>query len=95
VKVWITKYALTSGVFVADADPYAASADGTAVCARDRYHTLFRKPDWHDNQEATSARVKTMIGARRKALAKENAKLDGIDIALAAGTLPMMKPWIG
>ncbi len=87
MKVWITKYALTSGVFVAEAKRCETVLDGNMVeVGRGDY---LHGSQWQETEDAAIARVMTMIGARRKALAKESAKLDAMVGAIQNGKLPI------
>lgn len=72
--VWITKYALTKGVFEKEA---VETAYPSMIClaGRDGYMTCYHKPDWHTTREAADARVREMIAAKEKLLRKQLAKL--------------------
>jgi hypothetical protein len=50
------------------------------------------KPDWYDNEEEALDRVRQMIEAKGKSLAKEQAKLAALKAKVASGSLPT-NPW--
>jgi len=77
VNVWITKYALTSGIFEADVDepsdewPDSIDVRGDGVSV---FTAWYHKPHWHTSAEAANARAEEMrqakIASHRKAIAK-------------------------
>jgi hypothetical protein len=78
VKVWITKYALTTGVRTYD---NAVSTYSTRII-RVPGECNFFEHEWHTTEAAANARVLQMIEAKRKAIAKQLAKLDKLELEL-------------
>ena len=72
MKIFVTKYALTKGIEVVEAE---ACGDGT-MKARGSWATYFHGEgkDWHKTHEASITRAKEMrkkkIGSLKKSLAK-------------------------
>lgn len=74
MKVWITKYALTKGIFTAEADvssEYPNMATLHKSAAMDHYHGN----DWHRDEASAKARAEVMRNTAVKALDKKRAKL--------------------
>ena len=95
---WVTKYALTAGVFKVRGSIYRddrdASKQALSLCDADRrkFSTcLFPHDAWHRTEEAAAARIKKMVALRKAALVREQAKLDVILDSLKVGSLPMAK----
>jgi hypothetical protein len=80
MKVWITKYALTKGIIVAEAEKCNAGwlAKSAMVEWRGGMNGIefFHGRDWHMTLEGALVRVKQMIDVKRKSLAKQAAKLE-------------------
>jgi hypothetical protein len=66
MKVWITKYALTSGVIETEAEISGTtkSPKSMIVCHLGYFH----KPDWHSTEVSALKRVKLMFVNRIKSL---------------------------
>jgi hypothetical protein len=95
-KVWITKYALTKGVYTAENVEHSHSSDRIIrVDYTDAYglgaHFWVAKPHWHTTEDEARAEVQKMVNAALKSLKKKRDKLDKI-MASVAGTVPS-KPW--
>lgn len=81
-RVWITKYALTKGIFeLADVEQAVEISDGMIVettgSYRNRYHGEGR--EWHRTCESAVTKVMEMIAAKRKSVAAALAKLDKLE----------------
>lgn len=80
MKVWITKYALTSGIREAEAVPTGVSLDMILVPARsdtrfpEHFHGQGR--EWHMLKENAVARAEAMRTAKIASLRKQIAKLE-------------------
>lgn len=76
-KVWVTKYALTSGVFIkrAEIEGGMAAVEG-GFCGRAHYHGS----DWHRTRAAAIARVQEMRDAELKRLEKKRLALLMLDV---------------
>jgi hypothetical protein len=77
-KVWVTKYALTSGVIVAEAD---ISHDMATFRTEGGFTVHFHGEDWHASKESAEVRFMKMIEAKRKSLQKQIKKLDALEAA--------------
>lgn len=76
MKVYITKYALTSGVV--EMEVKLASGDPTMVTGFESFLDCFHKPDWHETKEEANARVQVMLDAKIKSVKKQLAKLENL-----------------
>lgn len=79
MKVWITKYALSSGVVIAEGQ---TRADKSVIVVRG--HPFF-KPDWHTTEEEANKRVLELIRRKRKAHVKALDKLLALEKSLRLG----------
>ena len=88
MTMYITKYALSSGVFqiekleVDDGMLVAACTEGL------NRRVYFHKPYWHETEEEAMNQVRLMVSRRRKSIQKELEKLDFIESELDKGILP-------
>jgi hypothetical protein len=90
-KVWITKYALTRGVYTAE----NVEIDGSMIRFKQAgfLSTVYvHKPDWHETEAEAMAQVKVMLDAAQRALEKKLAKLESQKRAWAAGSFKT-QPW--
>lgn len=76
MKVWITKYALTQGIY---SYGYATvcNATGTMIEVVNKTgfgHNYYHKPDWHETEEEAIARAEEMRLKKIKSLEKQLAK---------------------
>ncbi len=69
-KVWISKYALTKGVYEME----AKIIRGT-MCEGNTIWDLFHKPHWHHTKEEAIAQAGKMREAKLKSLQKQIDKL--------------------
>jgi len=80
IHIWVTKYALTSGIVEYDAQT-SHQPNMVVVPAHDddKGHALltqyFHTPDWHTTREAAVARAEEMRAAKLKSLTAQIAKL--------------------
>lgn len=92
-KVWITKYALTTGVYTAE--DVEQSGRMIQVGFTDRYGhrvvSYVHKPHWHETEDEARVQVQKTVDAALKSLKKRQAKLDAV-MASVQGPLPT-KPW--
>jgi hypothetical protein len=80
MKVWITKYALTKGIYTLEAED---SGDGMVKYGKPvDWSQYYHGNEWHRTNDAAVQHVATMISAKRKAIAKQMAKLDGLERSL-------------
>lgn len=78
VRVWITKYVLTKGIFEVDGevveDLYIKVKDESG------WGTILYGPkDWHRTKEGAEKRALELIQSRKKALTKELKKLEALE----------------
>ena len=79
VHVWITKYALTSGIVECDAETCLSTCpDGKMIQRLDTtYREMYHKPNWHETKEAAIAKAEDMrkkkIASLKKAIAAMEA----------------------
>lgn len=76
-RAWITKYALTSGVFVADAE--VSDTSDRMICVKGHYYHGEGR-DWHRTRESAIDRVREMRVAKLTSLHKQIAKLEAAEI---------------
>lgn len=95
IEVITAKYAVTSGVFKVRGNVWERSENPKklvfSLCDADRRKyatTLIFHGDWHVTEAAACDRIKTMVAAKRKGLAKQIEALNQIDSGLTAGKLP-------
>lgn len=77
---WITKYALTRGVYKLEVEQAADGQDGKYVYGRDRYSQQFvgEGKEWHRTPEAALQRADDMRKEKIASLRKQIKKLEGI-----------------
>jgi hypothetical protein len=90
-KVWITKYALTQGVFTAENVELCLDTvpDGSMISFKTQndpsgfgYVQMYHKPDWHESREAAKARAEAMRMAKIKTLRKQLDKISTMAIVV-------------
>jgi hypothetical protein len=78
-RIWITKYALTSGIFEADAE-VEKNSDGMAVVPKNyetgTYAQYFHGKDWHLTREGALTRAEEMRVKKITSLKKQLKKLE-------------------
>jgi len=97
-KVWITKYALTKGVYTAENVTHSVN-DSSGQMIVIHYKTpggyiatqYFHKPHWHTTEDEARAQVQKMAEAAVRSLMKKKAKLVTL-IAQLTEFVPT-KPW--
>lgn len=75
-EVYVTKYALTSGVtkrLVEDIE------GGHVRSVESEWSAVYGPGDWQETEAGAIARVREMLDAKRKSLAKQAARLDAIE----------------
>lgn len=78
MKVFITKYALTSGVEVKEATVWKENTNCIHIEGA-VWNGFFCKPDWHDNWVDALARCEKMRSAKVKSCKKQLAKLEKME----------------
>lgn len=84
-KIWVTKYALTSGVFTVTAE----ISNGGDMANYKRKGATFREfahgKDFHLTEECAKARFEEMRRQKQVSLAKQKAKLDSLNFSVTEG----------
>jgi hypothetical protein len=80
-KVWITKYALTSGVIVAVNVSHclSISPDGKMIAETSGWRLCYHRPDWHRTEADAIEQVELMMRSKISSLTKSLAKIKAID----------------
>lgn len=79
-KVYVTKYALTSGVLVFESVERCDDISDKMIKVGPGTH--FHKPDWHDNRDDAIKRVEVMFKSHEKALAAKLSALPARYVAV-------------
>lgn len=79
MKVYITRYALTTGVNIAEVEkiseyPHMVRCDRKYLLSR-----YYHKPHWHETPEEAAARVAEMKASRIKSLHRALKKIEALD----------------
>lgn len=83
IEVYVTKYALTSGVFRCNGEACEGTT-GHMIRIRCRgFAEYFHGADWHTTEAAAKARVLDMIDAKKTSLHKQLAKLEQLSLSIA------------
>jgi hypothetical protein len=72
MKIWITKYILTKGILVEEAELTEFS---NMVKTAGRYAQFYHKGEWYTTEEEAKLRALEIIGAKLKSLEKQRKKL--------------------
>lgn len=85
MKVWITKYAFTLGIFAEQTKPNHGDSDNMVVIRRagdtwDQYYHGEGK-DWHRSEDAAKARAEAMRIAKIVSLKKSINKMEQLDFS--------------
>lgn len=78
VHVWITKYALTQGVYEVNGEQCLdINENMISVVGRNGFGNIcYHRPDWYTSQAEADAQVRKMIDAKIKSLKKSLAKME-------------------
>lgn len=96
-KVWVTKYALTKGVYTAENVVQRRSINDQMIEIRYQnsrgYTSSFciHKPYWHTTEDEARAQVVKMVERKMKSLIKSKHHLNKV-LASVEGSVPT-KPW--
>ena len=76
--VWITKYALSSGIFENDVEVCSAINPNmvSTVGSKGGWERCFHKPFWYESLKEANAHAETMRKARIASLKKQIAKME-------------------
>ena len=75
MKVYVTKYALTTGILTAEDGEVREESPGMVSCKSLGVFANFHGKDWHKTPEAALIRAEEMCGNKIKSLEKQIAKL--------------------
>lgn len=78
IRVWITKHALTQGIFETEAEHCLRSVpDGSMIAVKgdNGWRTCFHKPHWHLSRQEAVKRAIEMAREKQKSLNKQLLKL--------------------
>lgn len=75
MKVYVTKYALTTGILTAEDGEVSEESPGMVSCKSLGTFANFHGKDWHKTPEAAIARAEEMRGKTITSLEKQIAKL--------------------
>ena len=77
-KYWITKYALTQGIFQVDAE--LAESSDTMIHARkpNGFASYYHRNEWHHTKQAAVARAKEMQKKKLISLQKQIKKIEAL-----------------
>lgn len=78
MKVWITKYALTEGIYEAEAED-CFDVSPTMIKVKDEYINYFHGNDWHRTREGAISRANEMKTKRIASLKKQIAKVETLE----------------
>lgn len=80
MHVWITKYALTTGITEADAEICSSSTEGRMIEVPSKlcYGSYFHRPDWHETREAAVNRAEVMRQKKLASLKKQISRLEAL-----------------
>lgn len=77
MNVWITKYALTKGIFQLEANP-CIGFSGMIEAAHAQYPTIYHEPDWRSTREEAVARAGEMRRKKIESLKKQISRLENL-----------------
>lgn len=83
MKVWITKHALTQGIYEKDGD-VCEGTDGKMIVVnptdlRVGFTELFHRPDWHTDRRLAVIRAHEMLLKKIQSLKKQVTRLEKLD----------------
>ena len=82
IKVWVTRYALTDGIWIGEADIYAESPNMIGFYREKPIGLLYVfGNDWHRTEEAAIRRAEEMRTRKIASLRKQIAKLEALKFA--------------
>lgn len=76
MRVYITKYALTQGIFEVEVD--ACDGNPGLVADRARFVSHYRKPDWHLTREEAVSRARVMQASKLGALRRQIRHIEAL-----------------
>lgn len=80
MKVYITKYALSTGIIETDDAEICSNISGDMI--RSKKHGYFYRNDWHKNKEDAVLRAEVMRIKKIESLERQLEKLKGLKFSL-------------
>ena len=77
MKVWITKYALTQGIFCTEVKP-CFDINPKMVSTLDKYAQCYHGGDWHENKSDAVARAEEMRKKKIFSMEKQIKKIQAL-----------------
>ncbi len=80
MKVWITKYALTQGIYEAEVEQSTAAPNMVSQKQKNTYDICYHGEgrDWHRTEEAARVKANKMVQDKISALKKQLIKLEKV-----------------
>ena len=78
MKVFVTKYALTEGVYVDDVEPSGVCESMVSSKTRDLTNYHGKGKDWHTDRDSALRRAETMRSKKIRSLETSIARLKGL-----------------
>lgn len=75
MKVWITKYALTQGIYEVEGETSFRDGMFCVPKTEKTFAAYYHKPDWHETKAEAIARAEQMRANKLKSLDKQIAKI--------------------
>ncbi len=83
--IWITKYALSSGIFSVDTEVEGGSRMASYRRTPDHYTSYVHGNDWHLSRDEAVKRAEEMRKKKIESLQKQIKKLSSIDFSVECG----------
>lgn len=80
MKIYITKYALTTGIKEIDIENRSVTNDTIYFCNNSNYYQHYRGNDWHTTLESAILRAKDMKKRKIKSLEKTLERIKNLEI---------------
>ena len=78
MRVYITKYALTQGITIHDAETFSDNSKMVRL-AQTEFPTYYQKPDWHFTRQEAINRANVM---REKAIARCKSQIKRLSVLI-------------
>lgn len=78
-NVWISKYALTQGLYKIDEVEHCVGISDKMICQVQAFSVCYHKPDWHLTREEAVARAEIMRKKKIASLKKSLKVLESLN----------------
>lgn len=78
ITVWVTKYALTTGIFEAEASICSNDDQMIIVYGEDGRHDYFHRPFWHETKNGAIEHANLLKDRKIKNLKKQIVKFESL-----------------